>query len=189
MMKYPLFETENCLLTEIDYEKDLETDSLYTQDLRYARYWCKGIIKPLSKNEMKKTYEKLEKKADESRNKFHFAVRTKADFQLIGYVRFDWVFWNDQCGEIKVAIGHPEYLGRVEKELIEKLTYYGFHELNLHRIDCYISQFEEELELNLKKVGYLKEATFREAEFFNNKYWDRYVYGILRPSWSQKLEA
>jgi len=189
MMKYPLFETENCLFTEIDYEKDLEADFNLTQDLRYARYWCKGIIKPLSKNEMKKTYEKLEKKAEESRNKFHFAVRTKTDLQLIGYVRFDWVFWNDQCGEIKVAIGHPDYLGKVELELIEKLTYYGFHELNLYRIDCYISQFEKELEINLLKSGYLKEATFREAEYFKNKYWDRYVYGILRPYWSQQLEV
>lgn len=188
MMNHPLFETANCILTEIDYESDPEIDSLYTQDLRYARYWCKGVTKPLSKNEMKKSYEKLEKKMDESKNKFHFAVRTKSELKLIGFVEFDWIYWNDHCGDIVVAIGNSDYLGKVEYELIEKLNYYGFHELNLHRIACYVSQFENHLEENLKLNGYLKEVTLREAEYFLNSYWDRTAYGILKSEWAKNLE-
>jgi len=189
MINYPLFETTNCLLTEIDYDNDPEIDSQFTQDLRYARYWSTGLIKPFSKNEMKKNYEKLEKKMEEGRNRFHFAVRMKTDMRLIGFVGFNWVYWNDHCGDLRVAIGDGDYLGKVELELIQKLSYYGFHELNLHRIECYVSQYETEMEKNLINAGYLKEVTFREAEYFMNSYWDRYAYGILRSEWIQNLEA
>lgn len=189
MINYPLFETTSCLLTEIDYDNDPEIDSQFTQDLRYARYWSAGLIKPLSKNEMKKNYEKLEKKMEESRNRIHFAVRIKTDMRLIGFVGFDWIYWNDHCGDLMIAIGDGNYLGKVELELIQKLTYYGFHELNLHRIESYVSQFETEMEKNLIIAGYLKEVTFREAEYFLNSYWDRYAYGILRSEWVKNLEA
>ena len=125
----------------------------------------------------------------ESRNRIHFAVRMKTDMRLIGFVGFDWIYWNDHCGDLLIAIGDGNYLGKVELELIQKLSYYGFHELNLHRIECYVSQFEFEMEKNLITAGYLKEVTFREAEYFLNSYWDRFAYGLLRSEWIQKLES
>jgi RimJ/RimL family protein N-acetyltransferase len=190
MINSPLFETENYCLTEINFETDPLIDSQFTQDLRYARYWSgEGVVRPFSKNEMKKTYEKLEKKIEEKKNKFHFAVRSRSDSSLIGYARFDYVYWNDRCGEIKIAIGHPDYLGKAELELVEKLSYYGFRELDLYRIDCHASQFEVELISALQNTGYLKEAVFREAEYFNSTYLDRYIFGILQAEWIQKLEV
>ncbi len=189
MINHPLFETSQCLLTEIDYDNDPEIESQFTQDLRFARYWSNSLIKPLSKNEMKKKYEKLEKKMEDHRNQFHFAVRMKKDLRFIGFVGFDWIYWNDHCGDLIIAIGDEDYLGKVEFELISNLTYYGFHELNLHRIECYISQFEGDLEKNLVDAGYIKEVSLREAEYFMNSYWDRYAYGILKSEWTEKKAA
>ena len=45
-----------------------EVDSAYSLNLRYAKYWCNSFFKPLSKNEFKKKYEKIEKKVDEGKS-------------------------------------------------------------------------------------------------------------------------
>ncbi len=65
MINDKLFESQDFVLTEIDFEKDPEIDSAFSLNLRYARYWCDSFIKPLSKNEMKKKYEKIEKKLED----------------------------------------------------------------------------------------------------------------------------
>jgi len=89
MINEPLFETEDRSLSAFDFEKDPQIDSQYSLNLRYARHWSDRFAKPFSKNEFKKKYEKIEKKVEESGRVIHFAVRTKVDHHLIGFVRIN----------------------------------------------------------------------------------------------------
>lgn len=146
MINTPLFETKNCLLTEIDYEIDVERDSQLSQDLRYARNLNRGITKPLSKSEVKKIYEKLEKSMEEGSSAIHFAIREKGNPQLVGFTRFNWILWNHSVAAIIIAVGDAHCRGKIESELIAQMVNYAFNELNLFRVDCYISQYECELE-------------------------------------------
>lgn len=183
MISTPLFENEQIILTELDFEKDLERDAGFTQDMRYARYWSKGFIKPLSKNEMKSKYEKLEKEMDDHKSQFHFALREKSSQMLIGYLRLYWVVWNHAVGSMSIAIGDPQSIGKVEGGILDLGLQYAFQELNLYRVDFHVSQFESDLLRALEEKHWFKEVTFREGEFFGGKYWDRYVYGITIDQW------
>ncbi len=188
MINTPLFETKNCLLTEIDYETDPERDSLLSQDLRYARYLNRAIPKPLSKSEIKKIYEKLEKSVEDGSSTIHFAIRERKNPQLVGFARFNWILWNHAVAAITIAIGEPSCRGKIEAELIAHLLNYAFRELNLYRVDCYISQYESELEKALIQNGFSCDVTLKEADFFNNQYWNQLIYGITHDDWKNGAE-
>lgn len=187
MINDKLFETEDYYLSEIDFEKDPEVDSNYSLNLRYARYWCDGFPKPLSKNEFKKKYEKIEKKIDESRNMVHFAVRDKVDHRLVGFVRIN-ILWNHAVGWTMVSIGDSKLHSKAERQIIPLVLHFAFRELNLFRLEVDVPEYEEQLGQILEENGFSLDAVNRGVIFFENQYWNEYLYGILLPEWNQLQE-
>lgn len=188
MINDKLFESMDFVLTAIDFEKDPEIDSEYSLNLRYARYWCDSFTKPLSKNEFKKKYEKIEKKVDESGNVIHFAIRTKVDHLLIGFVRIH-IMWNHGVGWLVVAMGNPDYYGIAEQQIFPLAIRYAFNELNLFRLEVDVPAFESELGAILESNGFQKDAINRSVIYHDFQYWDEYLYGILRPEWEAIQEV
>ncbi|PKO13250.1 MAG: hypothetical protein CVU39_19755 [Chloroflexi bacterium HGW-Chloroflexi-10] len=183
MINEKLFETEDYLLTEIDFEKDPEVDARYTLDLRYAKYWCDGFTRPLSKNEMKKRYEKIEKKVDESGSVMHFAIRQKQDEKLIGYLRFEWVLWTNGVGWLKIAIADEEQTEKVLEQLVPLALNYSFLELNLFRVEMDVPAYEVAYPSILEKNGFQCDAINREVYYHDGRYWNGFTFGILKPEW------
>lgn len=188
MINEKIFESKDFILTAIDFEKDPEVDSAYSLNLRYAKYWCKSFIKPLSKIEFKKKYEKIEQKVDEARNVVHFAIRTKADQHLIGYLRI-WMLWSQGVGWLVSAIGDPEHYGKAEKQIIPLALNYAFKELNLYRVEFDLPEYEIGIGEFLTDNGFMLEAVNREVIFFDNRYWNELLFGILRPEWEALQEV
>lgn len=188
MINDKLFESQDFILTAIDFEKDPEADSAYSLNLRYARYWNDSFIKPLSKNEFKKKYEKIEKKVDETRSVIHFAIRTRVDHLLIGFVRIH-IMWNHAVGWLVVAIGNPDYYGKAEHQIIPLALKYAFSELNLFRLEVDVPAFEAELGAILEGNGFKLDAVNRGVIYHDHQYWNEYLYGILRPEWEALQEV
>lgn len=187
MINDKLFESQDFILSAIDFDKDPEIDSGYTLNLRYARYWCGSFIKPLSKNEIKKKYEKVEKKMADS-HMIHFAIRTKMDQHLIGFVRMGLI-WNHSVGWLDVGIGDSNYYGIAERQIIPLVLRFAFYELNLFRIEIDIPEFESKIGKILEENGFLQEAENRGAIYYDLRFWNEYLYGILRPEWEALNEV
>jgi RimJ/RimL family protein N-acetyltransferase len=188
MINDKLFESQDFILTAIDFDKDPEIDSLYSLNLRYARYWCDSLIKPLSKNEMKKKYEKIEKKVDEGGRVVHFAIRTKTDLHLIGYMRIN-ILWSLGAGWLVTAIGDPEHYGKAEEQIIPLALNYAFRELNLYRIEFDLPEYEGEKSNILIVNGFTLDAVNREVIYFDNRFWNELLFGILKPEWEALQEV
>ena len=184
-MDQPLFETKNYFLTEIDMENDPEQDSMFTRDLLYARLWKKGLVKPLSKQEMKKQYEDMEKILEKERG-IHFAVRDKTNEKLIGFVRFAYIGWSNGSTWLQIGVGDVKHRGIAEIELFQFVLTYAFRELNLFRIEIDVPEFEPNLREIVKKAGFTEEVCNRDVLFFNGRYWNDYTYGILEPEWQRQ---
>ena len=131
-MKNSLYESGDIILTEMDYEEDAEIDAQYTFNLMYARHWFDEIVRPLSNSELKKLYEKIEKQIDERGEMIHFAVRNRYTQKLLGFLRFNWINWNNAVGSIVVAIGDPDI-----KREFGKADYFVGMPLCLFRIKIY----------------------------------------------------
>ena len=188
MINDKLFESEDFLLTAIDYEKDPEVDSQYSLNLRYAKYWSNSFIRPFSKNEFKKKYEKVEKRVSEKKNVIHFAVRKKVDHNLIGFIRIN-VLWNHAVGWLVMAIGNSEFYLKAEQQLVPLILKYAFYELNLYRIEVDVPEYECDLGQILLENGFTLDGTSRGVLFFENKYWNESLYGILKPEWEASQEV
>ena len=188
MINDRLFESKDFFLTAIDFEKDTEFDSNYSLNLRYARYWSDSFVKPFSKNEFKKKYEKIEKKVEESGNVVHFAIRAREDNHLIGFVRI-WILWNHGVGWLITAIGDPQFYGKAERQIIPLVLNYAFSELNLFRLETDLPEYETELEEILLENGFKLDATNRGVLYFDNCYWNEHLYGILKPEWEAMKEV
>lgn len=107
-MERSLYESENIVLTEMNFELDAEINAYYSFDLCYARHWNEEIVRPLSKSELKKLYEKIEKETDGRGELIHLAVRNKDNQKLLGFLELKWISWNNIVGSIIIAIGDRE---------------------------------------------------------------------------------
>ena len=184
-MKNSLYELDDIVLTEMNFEEDAVIDAQYTYNLMYARHWFDEIVRPLSKSEIKKLYEKIEKQIDERGEMIHFAVRHRNTQKLFGFLQFNWISWNNAVGSIIIAIGDREECKNMEKQIISLACQYAFSELNLFRIEISLLSIESNLITALENSGFSKEVTLTDGAFLFGDYCDIYIYGILRPEWEQ----
>ena len=182
-MKNSLYESDDIFLTEMNFEEDAEIDAQYTFNLLYARLWFDEIVRPLSKSELKKLYEKIEKQIDVRGEMIHFAVRNRNAQKLLGFLRFNWISWNNGVGSIIIAIGDREACKNMEKQIISLACQYAFSELNLFRIEISPLSIESDLITALENSGFSREVTISDGIFLFGEYHDIYMYGILRPEW------
>jgi RimJ/RimL family protein N-acetyltransferase len=182
-MERSLYESENIVLTEINFEMDAEIDANYSFDLCYARHWHEEIVRPLSKSELKKLYEKIEKETDERGELIRLAVRNKDNLKLLGFLELKWISWNNSVGSIIIAIGDREASHDIENQIVSLACQYAFSELNLFRIEINPLSIESNLIIALENVGFTREVTISEEVFLFGEYHDIFMYGILRPEW------
>ena len=65
-------------------------------------------------------------------------------------------------------------------EAVKKLLNFAFNTLNFHSIVAVIDSRHVASERVLQKVGFVKEAHFKEDFFYNNEFTDTVMYGLLK---------
>ena len=96
----------------------------------------------------------------------------------------DLAFWRIDIRHSRAEIGYtlkPEYWGRgYMKEAMTRIIQFGYDELNIHSIEANINPKNENSRALLLKMGFKKEAYFRENYFYNGEYLDTETYSLLR---------
>lgn len=87
---------------------------------------------------------------------------------------------NNKSAEVGIMIGDINSQGKgYGKESLRKILDYGFNNINLHRIEAKIFEFNK-ISLRLfERLNFKYESTSRESLWRNKKWWDIYVYSIL----------
>lgn len=95
----------------------------------------------------------------------------------------DFSFWRIDKKNHRAEIGYtllPDYWGNgYMQEAMTVLLDFGFRKLNLHSIEANINPDNENSRKLLLKLGFKKEAYFRENYYFNGKYLDSEIYSLL----------
>lgn len=108
-------------------------------------------------------------------------IETNSTQQPIGMVKYVPSSCLDRKAELFISIFEKQYFKCKESlEAANLILKYLFNHENLERIYSYV--FEDEIELFelLTQVGLKKEGQLREQSYFNGKYHDLLVLGILR---------
>lgn len=96
----------------------------------------------------------------------------------------DFAYWKIDNKNSRAEIGYalkPEFWGKgFMKEAMIQIINFGFNDLKLHSIEANINPGNENSRGILTKLGFKKEAYFRENYYFNGEYLDSEIYSLLK---------
>lgn len=104
----------------------------------------------------------------------------KEDPDLIGACGLTNINWKDGNAEISFYLGEDYVIGKgYGSESLQLLVKYGFDELRLHRIYAIIYAYNKRSLEFFDKNGFQYEGKHIEAKFWDGKFHDELIYGIL----------
>lgn len=112
-------------------------------------------------------------------NGINWVIEQKETHQMIGYIGF----WRIMKEHVRAEIGYalsPEFWGKgFMTEAIQKIVDFGFTTFKLHSIEANINPLNLRSEKVLQKMGFKKEAHFKENFYFNGSFFDSIIYSLL----------
>lgn len=136
--------------------------------------------------------EKLIRSVEESYKKetgIIWAIVEKYTNSFIGYIGFIRIFPEHCRAEIGYAL-KPEYWGKgYMYESIKRMVRFGFNNMRLHSIEANVNPDNEKSKKVLEKIGFKKEAYFRENYLFDNKFLDSIIYSLLEKDLTESVRS
>ena len=148
----------------------------WVNDPQVTRYMETGTF-PSTKQDLEDFYQGT----TSSKNQVILAVADARTDLHIGNVKLGPIHWVHRRATFGILIGDRKYWGKgVGQEATRLTVEYGFHRLNLHRIDLGVFAEHESAVHCYEKVGFTVEGHFRQDLFVNGEYKDRLWMGLLR---------
>ena len=172
--------------------KNVELRQIEESDLPKLRDWRNSPYiraytreyRPLNILNQKKWFESLF--TDQSN--IMFAIKKKGDVEIIGCCGLTYINWKEGHGEISIYIGEEKWQEKgYATDALQLLLKYGFGELRLHRIYAIIFEYNEASIKFFEKNGFVFEGRHREARFWDGKFHDELVYGMLDREYFSKV--
>ncbi|MES2812795.1 MAG: GNAT family N-acetyltransferase [Bacteroidota bacterium] len=96
---------------------------------------------------------------------------------IIGHYRIKWEHFRSEIGYMLL----PETHGKgIASEAVQLVCQYGFNHMNMHSLEGVIDPENFASARVLEKNGFVKEAHFKEHEFYNGRFLDSAVYSKLK---------
>ena len=177
-----LFEGSLIRLAPPDPDRDAAIESQWTHDPEYLHLRDSDPARPQSPGQIRKKYEAAEKDGDKQ---FLFAIRTRADDRLVGFVKVADIVWNH--GNCRLTVGLGEVADRGQgygSETLHLMVRYVFGEMNLHRIGLVTFEYNVAAIRFFERHGFKVEVRQRQALLRAGRRWDVVWLGLLRQEWS-----
>ncbi|TAF71009.1 MAG: N-acetyltransferase [Flavobacterium sp.] len=172
---FPILETERLILRRV-----LPSDVKEMFELRSNPETMKYIPRPLLTNheEALAHIQMMEDKI-ETNEGINWAITLKGYDTMLGVIGHYRIKPEHYRAEVGYMI-LPEYHGKgITTEAVQCVVDYGFNTMQLHSIEGVIDPENGASEKVLQKCGFVKEAHFKENEYFDGKFIDAVVYSIL----------
>ena len=109
-----------------------------------------------------------------------FVVEKKDNNEIIGCCGLTYINWKEGHGEVSIYIGEENWQKKgYATDALQVLLKYGFGELRLHRIYAIIFEYNESSIKFFEKNEFKFEGRQRESRFWDSKFYDELIYGIL----------
>ncbi len=172
---FPKLITERLVLEEIDYA--------VAQDLFEIRS-DERVVKYLDR-EKHKTVEDTQEmitiimRSYNEKTGINWIIKNRTTLEVIGYIGYWRLFRERVRGEIGFAL-KPEFWQKgIMSEALLKVIEFGFKKFGLHSIEGNVNPNNISSIRLLEKIGFKKEAYYREDYLFNGKFQDSAIYSLL----------
>lgn len=172
---FPNLETERLYLRRVAKE---DVNEIFA--LRSNEETMQYIPRPLVKTEEDAMAHiaMMDEKIDNNEG-INWAITLKNDSKLIGLIGH----YRIKPEHFRAEIGYmllPEFHGKgIIVEAIKETVKYGFEIMKLHSIEAVIDPENLASEKVLQKCGFVKEAHFKENEYYEGRFLDSVIYSIL----------
>ncbi|MEO8236569.1 MAG: GNAT family N-acetyltransferase [Flavobacterium sp.] len=172
---FPVIETERLILRQITNE-----DVKEIFELRSNPETMKYIPRPLVKttDDALEHIAMIEEKIVKNVG-INWGITLKGRPEILGIIGY----YRIQPENYRAEIGYmllPEHHGKgIISEAVNRLITYGFDDLKLHSIEAVIDPQNFASEKVLQKCGFVKEAHFKESDFYEGKFLDKVIYSLL----------
>jgi [ribosomal protein S5]-alanine N-acetyltransferase len=172
---FPSLETERLFLRRMTVADANEIFILRT-DKEITKYLDRGA--PNSVEEIHDWIKLVDSEIDENRG-ISWGMYLKPDNQFIGSIGIWRTIPEHHRGEIGYSLLREyQRKGYTFEAMIAALKY-GFHVMKLHGVDANIHPDNKASQGILEKVGFVKEAHFKENYYYNGYYTDSAIYCLL----------
>lgn len=163
-------------------DEDAERCVLWLNDLETARRVRGGGPMPFSLAGERKW---IEEHAGPMKNEQHLAIETLAGAH-IGVCSYHQVNWQTRNCVVGWFIGDHAARNRgYGTDMIRLLLKICFLELDMHKVSLRVFSYNEGAVRLYERVGFQREATYREKVYAMGKRWDDYEYGMLRDEYDR----
>ena len=163
------------------------------EDLPYLRKWVNNpeITKYLSHifsypHSMTNTENFLNSIMDGSSGMKGFVIAHKETEEYIGQIDLVKINWINRVGTLGIVIGDSGKLGKgYGTEAIKLMQKFAFNSLNLHKLELEVRDYNDRGIACYKKCGFIEEGRIRQNHFYDGKYTDTVIMGILKTEWKE----
>jgi RimJ/RimL family protein N-acetyltransferase len=114
------------------------------------------------------------------------AIVSKADKELIGTIGLHKIDFFHRNADISIVIGETEAWGKgLGKEALALIVDHAFNKLCLHKVTGGMYANNESSRRLFERVGFIREAVFREHALCQGKFVDAFKYGLLASEWKK----
>jgi RimJ/RimL family protein N-acetyltransferase len=155
--------------------------------MRLARSWPDHAI---SAEAVEARYEKAIK-GDEGEDRYYM-IQEKGGQEPIGWATLTVARWTRRAtdADLGIAIGEKDRWKKgYGTDVVSLLLREAFEQLNLHRVGWWTFAENEGSLALAKKMGFREEGRIRDAVFFDNRFHDGVVLGILRDEYEGTKKA
>lgn len=164
-------------------KEDMEHIYRWFSDTEFLKYYDYYPPNPLKKADVDKMFNYYK----ESGKSKVFAVRK--DNLLIGVAGFDDIIKENQVATLFIGLGNENERGKgYGRKTMRLLLEYGFENLDFHRIQLNVLEFNDKAIALYEKCGFKKEGIFREFALRDGNRYNLILYGLLRNEWIMNKE-
>lgn len=174
---FPVLETERLIL-----RKPAPQDIQMLYEIRSDAETMQYIPRPLAKT--------MEDAADllnmiigfiDRNEKINWSITEKGNDTMLGMIGYPNFKPENYRAEVGYVL-HKDYLRRgITQQALLAVLDYGFTSMGLHSIEAIIRPQNEASIALVEKVGFTREAYFRDYVYHNGQFLDELVYSMLSP--------
>jgi RimJ/RimL family protein N-acetyltransferase len=165
-------------------KRDIESFRQWLNDPEVNQYLL--VHMPLTELGEEKWFEKISH-SDSSMEMAIESYGLNCPRQLIGNCCLDQIKWKDRVATFGIFIGNQSFWGNgYGTEAASLMLQNGFEQLNLHRVNSSVYDFNIRSLKMHEKLGFRIEGQRRQNIFKNGAYHDEIFLGLLHEEW-QKL--
>ncbi|MED1202325.1 GNAT family N-acetyltransferase [Heyndrickxia acidicola] len=178
-----LLHSEMISLTSIT-EADLPILLQWYRDTEFLRLFDALPASPRTESSLKEWI----KHTTDSHNGYLFGIRRNTDQQLLGFVELDRILWNHRVCGLAIAIGDKDHRGKgLGQHALELVLTFVFDELNLHRVQLTVFDYNTRAIKLYEKLGFKHEGRYRDFIQRNGERYDMHLYGLLQHEWEKSI--